>query len=155
MAIAIERLIDGCLETLREDVLPDVTSGFARGQVWAVMDVLQNLRDRVEVRRAFAVEEARSAESALGRIAQVLREAGCRDDAARIDALRTADAGAEPGTRVVALRAALVEALGVLHARPGGLSDAAREALAGHLAPQAVRDIAMLKPSLLNEISKG
>jgi hypothetical protein len=119
------------------------------------MDILQNLRDRVEVKRRFAVEEASSAEGALARSAEVLREAGCDDAATRIDTVLAADAEADPVARVVALREALVSALDVLHAQPGGLSDAGREALAGHLAPQTVRDIAMLKPSLLNEISKG
>ena len=155
MAIASERLIDGCLDTLREDVLPDVGTGFARGQVWAVMDILQNLRDRVEMKHSIAVEEARSAEAALVRVADVMREAGCDDDAARIDAVLASDATQASAERVEALRGALVAALGALHGQPGGLSDAAREALAGHLAPQAVRDIALLKPSLLNEISKG
>jgi hypothetical protein len=155
MAIAIERLIDGCLETLREDVLPDVGTAFARGQVWAVMDILQNLRDRVEVKQVFAIEEAGSAEAALARTAALLRDAGCADKAGTLDSLLSAAAAAAPGERVVALREALVGALRALHAQPGGLSDAGREALASHLAPQTVRDIAVLKPSLLNEISKG
>jgi GTP cyclohydrolase III len=158
MAIAIERLIDGCLETLRADVLPDVGTAFARGQVWAVMDILQNLRDRVEVKQAFAIEEARSAEAALERCAGVLRDTGRAEDAASIESLlarRGADGANDPGERVVVLRAAIVTALAALHHQPGGLSDAGREALAAHLTPQTVRDIAALKPSLLNEISKG
>jgi len=154
MAIATERLIDGCLETLREDVLASVGSAFARGQVWAVMDILQNLRDRVEVKHSFAVEEADSAQVALERVAAVLRGDGREDEARELESLLAAAAEA-PGPRVVALRAALVHALGALHAQPGGLSEAGREALASHLTPQTVRDIAVLKPSLLSEISKG
>ena len=40
-------------------------------------------------------------------------------------------------------------------ARPLGLTEAERAALRAHLAAQAVRDLALLKPSLLAEISKG
>ena len=155
MAIAIERLIDGCLETLRENVLPDLRTSFARGQIWAVMDILQNLRDRVEVKQAFAVDEVGSAEAALERIATVLRDAGCADEAGTLDSALATGATDAAGERVIALREMLVVALRALHAQPGGLSDSGRQALASHLTPQTVRDIAVLKPSLLNEISKG
>ena len=40
MTIPLEALIDGAVRTLTEAVLPDVTSRFARGQLFAVVDVL-------------------------------------------------------------------------------------------------------------------
>ena len=61
MLIPIERLIDGCMQTLREEVLPEVASRAVRGRVWAVLDVLNNLRDRIEEKLAPATTEADSA----------------------------------------------------------------------------------------------
>jgi len=52
MTIPVETLIDGLARTLTDAVLPDVTSRFARGQLFAVVDVLRNLRDRLEVKAA-------------------------------------------------------------------------------------------------------
>src|SRR5262249_1526343 len=65
MQLAIETLLDGVMRTLREAVLPAVQGRFARGQLFAVLDVLQNLRDRVEPRADLDATEAQSAEVAL------------------------------------------------------------------------------------------
>jgi len=150
--IPLERLIDGCLYTLREEVLPEVASRAVRGRVWAVLDVLHNLRDRIEEKRAPAETEARSAEEALLRLAAALR-AGPDPEAAAGILRALAEAPAEPpAARASALRAALADAI---TARPFGLGEPERDALRAHLAAQAVRDLALLKPSLLAEISKG
>jgi hypothetical protein len=155
MVIPPERLIDGCVETLRDEVLPNLEARTARGRLYAVMDVLQNLRDRVDPKAAALEAEAASAHTALERIALALGEVG---DAGAADAVEKALAGAPsgpPSDRAAALRQVLVAAIDALYSRPAGVPEAARRALGDHLGPQAVRDIAPLKPSLLNEISKG
>jgi len=152
LLIPLERLIDGCLQTLREEVLPEVASRAVRGRVWAVLDVLHNLRDRIEEKREPAEIEARSAEEALLRLAEVLRAVpNPQAGAGILRALAEAPEG-PPAARASALRAVLA---GVIAARPEGLTEAERDALRAHLAAQAVRDLALLKPSLLAEISKG
>ncbi|MDH3214382.1 MAG: hypothetical protein OEM05_18050 [Myxococcales bacterium] len=155
VAISPERLIDGCVETLRDEVLPNLEARTARGRLYAVMDVLQNLRDRVDPKAAALEAEATSARTALGRIAAVLREAGSADAAGCVEAALAAASTGTPSECVAALRQALVAAIDALYALPSGAPEAARRALGDHLGPQAVRDIAPLKPSLLNEISKG
>jgi hypothetical protein len=152
MLIPLERLIDGCLQTLREEVLPEVASRAVRGRVWAVLDVLHNLRDRIEEKRATAETEAESAEEALRKLAAAMRAGSDPEGAAEtLRALAAAPEG-PPAARASALRAALA---GAIAARPDGLPEPERDALRLHLAAQAVRDIALLKPSLLAEISKG
>jgi len=152
LLIPLERLIDGCLQTLREEVLPEVVSRAVRGRVWAVLDVLHNLRDRIEEKREPLEIEAQSADDALRRFASALRAGSDPEGAAGIErALAAAPAG-PPAARAAALRAALADAI---EARPLGLAEAERDALRAHLAAQAVRDLALLKPSLLAEISKG
>ena len=148
-----ERLIDGCLETLREEVLPQLKEPSVRGQLYAVLDVLQNLRDRVEDKSAPLEAEVTSAGAALERIAAVLRAEGESDRAEAVAAAASVEGTA--AVRAAALREALVAAIDVLYDRPGGVPDAARDALAAHLGPQSLRDLAPLKPSLLAEISKG
>ena len=128
MRIPPELLVDGCVRTLQENVLPALDSRFARGQLYAVLDVLRNLRDRVEERRAFA--EAVAA-----------RAAGAPPD--------------PPEARRDALNGALVAALATIAVLPEAEGAAAHAALGGHLAAQALRDLATLKPSLLEEISRG
>jgi hypothetical protein len=139
-------LIDGVMHTLREVVLPDVSSRFARGQLWAVLDVLNNLRDRIAPDPAQQQAEIDSATVALTQAIALVHL-----PAAEPIAKALAATPAQPlGDRVTALRAALVVALEVTASHPE-----ARAAIDAHLASQAMRDIMMLKPSLLQEISKG
>jgi hypothetical protein len=152
MLIPIERLIDGCMQTLREEVLPELGPRAVRGRVFAVLDVLNNLRDRIEEKAAPAQAEADSTQAALAGLADAWRAAGEDRAAEELQRAVAAAPAAPPLARAAALRGALAEAIA---ARREGLSDAARAALRAHLAGQAVRDVMPLKPSLLSEISKG
>jgi hypothetical protein len=152
MLLPVEALIDGVIRTLVESILPDVTTRFARGQLYAAVDVLRNLRDRIEVKAALCEAEAASAATALERVVAGL---GTERSAARIvEALAAAPEG-PPAARAAALRAALVTALEVLDGLPAARVETARTAIAEHLAGQVMRDLMVLKPSLLTEISKG
>ena len=151
MQLTVETLLDGVMRTQREAVLPAVGERIARGQLFAVLDVLQNLRDRVEPKAELAEVEAASAAAALERAAQALP---APDGPALARAL--ADAPTGPAVdRAAALRAILVRAYEMLEGLPDERGAAARSALAEHLAAQTMRDVAVLKPSLLEEISKG
>ncbi len=144
--LPLAQLIDGVMHTLREVVLPDVSSRFARGQLWSVLDVLNNLRDRIA---PDPVQQQAEIDSATVALTQAI--AAMHLPAAEPIATALAAAPALPiGDRVTALRAALVTALEVTAAHPE-----ARAAIASHLSAQAMRDVMMLKPSLLQEISKG
>lgn len=157
MRIATERLIDGVVQTLIDAVLPDVASPFARGQLYAAVDVLRNLRDRVEPRAALADEESASGLAALERTIAVLA-APAPALAARLGAAIADVPATPPAARVAAVRACLVDALGAvagLAAENHDLARAARAPIAEHLGAQAMRDVATLKPSMLGEISRG
>jgi len=149
--LSVETLLDGVMRTLREAVLPALGERFARGQLFAVLDVLQNLRERVEPKAELAEVEAASATAALERAAQALPPP---DGPELTRALTDAPAG-PPVARAAALRAIMVRAYELLDALPDERGAAARSALAEHLAAQTMRDVAVLKPSLLEEISKG
>ena len=150
MWISADVLIDGVVKTLMEVVAPEVKTRYARGQLWAAIDVLRNLRDRVEESSAAQATEAESAEAALREAAAALGARG-DDVAAALAAVPAAPVGA----RLAALRAALVTTLATLDALPPDAAPSARAAVGGHLAMQALRDVAALKPSLLGEISRG
>src|SRR5262245_32735011 len=104
MPLAVETLLDGVMRTLREAVLPAVAGRFARGQLFAVLDILQNLRDRIEPKAALDEAEAVSASDALGRMIELVDSTAAGPVR---DALAAAPAS-PPAARVAALRAALV-----------------------------------------------
>jgi hypothetical protein len=153
MRITVERLIDGVVQTLVESVLPDLATPFARGQLYAAVDVLRNLRDRVEPRADLADAESDSARAALTAALAALADAPAV--AAGIRAALAAAPPAPPAARNTALRAALVDALTAIAPLPDDVARAARAPLALHLGAQAMRDVAVLKPSMLGEISRG
>jgi len=157
MRIPPEELVDGCVRTLQERVLPALSSRFARGQLYAVIDVLRNLRDRVEEKSALLKAEADSAADALARASEALRAGSAAATAAAEEiAAAVAAAPADPlASRRGALNEAFVRALERIDALSEPSADAAHAALGGHLAAQAIRDIVTLKPSLLEEISRG
>jgi len=151
MQLTVETLLDGVMRTLREAVLPGVHGRFARGQLFAVLDVLQNLRDRVEPKAELAEAEATSAAAALEEAAQALPPP-YRSELT----LAVADApDGPPVARAAALRAIVTRAYEMLAHLPDDQAAPVRAALGQHLAAQAMRDVAVLKPSLLEEISKG
>jgi hypothetical protein len=155
MLIPVEELIDGVVRTLGDAVLPDVGTGAARAQLYAAIDVLQNLRDRVEEKTELLVAEADSARAALADAVAALRAAGAEAAAARIGDALAATAAHPPAAAAAGLRAAVGAALEVLDSLPAEIAGAARQAIAAHLVTQAFRDVAVTKPSLLGEISKG
>ena len=157
MRIPAERLIDGVVQTLLDAVLPDVASPFARGQLYAAVDVLRNLRDRVEPRAALAEEESASGLAALERALAIVTEP-TPVLAERLRGLLAEVPAAPPAGRVAAVRAALVAAeiaIEGLAADAPAAARAARAPIAEHLGAQAMRDVATLKPSMLAEISRG
>ncbi|MCC6847050.1 MAG: hypothetical protein IT294_01015 [Deltaproteobacteria bacterium] len=154
MRIAAEHLIDGVVRTLVEAVLPDVASPFARGQLYAAVDALRNLRDRIEPRTDQAEEESASAVAALERAVAALATAAPAV-ADRLRAALEAAPAAPPPARTAAVRAVLVDALEAIATLPAEVAQAARRPLAEHLGAQALRDVAPLKPSMLGEISRG
>ena len=111
MQLGVDILLDGVMRTLREAVLPAVQGRVARAQLFAVLDVLQNLRDRVESKAALDDAEAESADARphAGRSRAIGPNAG----AALAEGLEAAPE-APPAARAAALRALLVRAFDVL-----------------------------------------
>jgi hypothetical protein len=150
MLVTPDSLIDGVLRTLEEEVLPDLSTAYARGQLYCVVDVLANLRDRIEPRAALATADADAAADALDAAANALGPA-----AAGLRASLEAAPDAPPAARAEALHGAVNEALEALAALPDAEAAPAHEALRGYLVGQAVRDVLPLKPSRLGQIAKG
>ena len=158
MRIPPEQLIDGCVRTLLETVLPSIDSRFARGQLYAVADVLRNLRDRVEEKSSVLALEAQSLHDSLARAAVALRSSGdlaASDVGLRINHSLAAAPTGPLAARLGALRTVMSSTLEALDGLAEDLAQGAKDALGGHFAAQALREVMLLKPSLLSEISKG
>jgi hypothetical protein len=150
LRVAPQALIAGVVRALQEQVLPQLASRTARGQLWAAIDVLRNLSARIEPARAPLEEEAQSAETALRGLA-----AQAPAPLAKEIAMRLARPSGDAAARVASLRALLCDAFERLDALEPARADALRPLLGGHLASQVIRDLSRFQGSLLDEISKG
>lgn len=156
MPTSVERLLAGVSKALLEQVLPHLGPRAARGQLYAAVDLLRNLERRLEWARAPLEAEAASIEAALAGAAERLRAEGAAALAERFAASAAGWPAGPAAARAAAARATLAEAFAALAAAPPAAAAAARAALGGHLAAQAVRDLAPLaQGSLLEEISRG
>ncbi len=70
------RLIDGMTATLREEVLTRIDDEFARGQVFGVINLLNNFRLRADWSVGFLQEELAAQSLAFARVAELLKAAG-------------------------------------------------------------------------------
>jgi hypothetical protein len=150
-----EQLLEGAARTLLEEVLPQIGVRRARGQLYAVVDVLRNLARRVEPASAPLAAEADSAQGALARAAEALRGAGEPEVAQRLEARLAAAPAAPPEARAAALREAVGQAFRWSAPLGDDVATALRPILGAHVAAQAIRELALLQPSLLEEISRG
>lgn len=154
MHLPIEDLLDGAMRTLRSEILPALDSPRARGQLHCVLDLLNNLRDRVAYKPALFEEEAGSATEALEAVRARLDDLGRAEEAAELAALVATAPSAPIQQRAEALRSAVTQAIDLV-ARFIPTDASARVALHRHLLDQTIRDVMLLKTPPLDEISKG
>jgi len=145
----LDRLLSGIIRVLEDRVLPELPSGFARGQLQAVLEVLENLQGRVVLGGPLLEGEAAMLESLAAQAAVELGES----DGALAARLRgyVDHPPAGLSERVRLGRALVCELVVSGHADNGNLG----EMVNGFLTNDAIMKAMGLKPSRLSEISRG
>jgi hypothetical protein len=151
MNIALDRLIEGIVATLRSDVIPNVSDAYARGQAVGVIDLLNNIAPRIEWAQR-PIHEAVAEKRAL--LAEIARLA----PAAAPDV--PADIGASTAEDLLAQRSALDARIGDAIAALSKVKrdDAGAEALAlvrRHLHDEQTREMKITSKPLFAEIASG
>jgi hypothetical protein len=72
MNIGLERLLDGIMTTLRNDVIPHVNEAYARGQAVGVIDLLNNIAPRLEWARGPLLVDIEEKRAVLHAVAKLL-----------------------------------------------------------------------------------
>ena len=70
---SLNRLIDGIVIALEREIIPRVDDAYARGQAFAVMDLLRNMRPRLEWSREVTLAQVGLQEAALKRVDDLCR----------------------------------------------------------------------------------
>jgi len=151
MNIGLERLLEGIITTLRNDVIPHVTEAYARGQAVGVIDLLNNIGPRLEWARGpllIDVEEKRAVLRAVAKCLPGALSAG--DEAISV----ATDLQAERDR----LDALLGDALAELMAEDAPNAPDRDQALAlirRHLHDSLTREMKLTRKPLFAEISSG
>jgi len=67
------RLIDGIIIALEREIIPRVDEAYARGQAFAIMDLLRNMRPRLQWSREITLKQVELQEAALRRVDELCR----------------------------------------------------------------------------------
>ncbi|HEY2775119.1 MAG TPA: hypothetical protein VGK20_13820 [Candidatus Binatia bacterium] len=141
-----DRTIEGIVAALEKSVLPSLASGFARGQLFAVLEVLGGLLGQLSWGGPIAESEADSLVELMSAVSPSLGGP---------IAARVRDFAAAPplavAERIATGRALLCELIDSGLADDGEL----RSAVDSHLANDTLRRAMALRPSRLAEISQG
>jgi len=157
---SLNRLIDGIIIALEREIIPRVDDAYARGQAFAVMDLLRNMRPRLEWSRDITLAEVGLQEAALARVEEL-----CRTQAERPPTLKSPAAAAsalsthELEQRRDRLETELCNVLKWLAEHRAALDPAAAQAveetLAGYMRAAVKRELALTANPLFAEISRG
>ncbi len=169
MIIELQRMLQGIVETLDEEVGPCVTGGHARAQFYSSLDLLNNLSSKLDWSQPLLRTEIEGVEAALGAaqpsIEQVRGETALLGKAAdAITGLLASPTGESDDlvARVHACNQVLEDAIAAINDPKADFSDAteevltkARESIHDHLRDQAIREAFYIKPMMLTKISQG
>ncbi|BCH25324.1 hypothetical protein MesoLjLc_52630 [Mesorhizobium sp. L-8-10] len=153
MNIPLERLIEGIVATLRADVIPNVTDGYARGQAVGVIDLLNNIGPRIEWAREPILEAVSEKTALLRSVGELMPE------------FPSASAGTPPATMSTGalqaerdrLDAAIGDVLCAIHDGCGE-GEARRQALGllkQHIHDDVAREMKLTRKPLFAEIASG
>lgn len=157
---SLNRLIDGIVIALEREIIPRIGDAHARGQAFAVMDLLRNMRPRLEWSREVTLAQVELQEAALGRVDDL-----CRGQAARPPAYAPpAVASATLDTRELEARRDRLEAevCGVLKwlsehraELDAAVAKSVEDTLTNYMREAVKRELALTANPLFAEISRG
>ncbi len=159
----LDEMLSGIVRTLDEQVGPHVAAGPARAQLYASLDLLNNLASKLEWKRELLQAEGDGIAAALQQVADVLSGtpslpqplATLSEEAQRLASSpdRTDDPLAWCRRCNEVLERAIV-ALDEANLDEQAAASA-RAAIEGYLVNQTIRDSMFIKPMMLKKISQG
>jgi hypothetical protein len=157
---SLNRLIDGIVIALEREIIPRVGDAYARGQAFAVMDLLRNMRPRLEWSREVTLAQVGLQEAALRRVDDL-----CRGEVERPPAYKPPAAPSITlDTKELEARRDRLEAevCGVLKwltehrtALDAAVAKSVEDTLTNYMREAVKRELALTANPLFAEISRG
>lgn len=149
---SLERLVEGIISTLRNDVIPNVSDDYARGQAIGVIDLLNHIAPRLEWQQTPLLRALDDRRAVVTEVRQLLGEN---------DRISLAKAEGEQSSRqLLAQRDTLDAEISELIVRAFALPGSepvlkARDRLRQHMHDDIVHEMKLTKKPLFAEIATG
>lgn len=157
MINSLERIFDGLIEMLRDQVLPRLADDFARGQVYCAMDLLANLKTRVELSPSALRDEVAEEAELVARVSQLL--AGAGPTAPHIAPPPALPKSAELAAAQAALDEHLCAVVDWISAHraeiPAERAEAVERAIRDQQRARLKREVKLTAPTLFGQMSRG
>ena len=158
MTNSLERIFDGMIDVLQSRVIPRIEDEFARGQAYGALDMLRNLKPRVE----WAVGPLRDDVAAEQRLAERIEALFAGSDLAPPRPAEIGDSGVTAGD-LERKRDRLDEHLSAVlrwlsenrHRVDGARAAEVETAIRDQQRVRLKREVKLTAPPLLGEISRG
>ena len=155
---SLARILDGMITTLRNEIIPRLSDEFARGQAFGAVDLLNNLKPRIDWLVTPLFEELCDQRALLAQLAGILRDTSAPftpvGDA--LDAGTPAHALEAERNRLDAQICALIDWLARERAAlPPAVATAAEAAFKQHMQTQLKREMNLTPKPLFAEIARA
>lgn len=157
---SLNRLIDGIIIALEREIIPRVDDAYARGQAFAVMDLLRNMRPRLEWSREVTLAQVALQEAALRRVDDLCRGQGERPPAYDPPAvpsitLETQELEARRDRLEAEVCGVLKWLIGHRAALDATVATSVEETITNYMREAVRRELALTANPLFAEISRG
>ncbi|HWY25724.1 MAG TPA: hypothetical protein VNX47_12435 [Nevskia sp.] len=146
----LDRLFAGLITSLRSEIIPRLDDEFARGQAYAAMDLLNNLRPRIDWAVGPLAEQIAAQLAAAQRIAALAPEQALPEELKLAPQPATGDALRQYRD---ALDEHLCRVLDALPQAPSAQRDAVRAVLTQYMKEQVRREVSLAAKPLFGEIA--
>jgi hypothetical protein len=157
---SLNRLIDGIITALEREIIPRVDDAYARGQAFAVMDLLRNMRPRLQWSREVTLAQVGLQEAALKRVDDLLQGQSERPPAyappsaasITLDTKELEERRDRLEAEVCGVLKWLTEHRGAIDA---AVAQAVEDTLTNYMREAVKRELALTANPLFAEISRG
>lgn len=164
MILPLPRLLRGIIDTLEQQVAVALSAGSARAQLYACLDLINNLADKIDWKHEILEAETSGVEEVLRASVPLLKRMGPRfaDLSRKVSERLQSPPESDLFERRRRLNQDLEDLIAAVN-DPTAAFDRSEDLLAGqirqhihaHLRNQTIRDALYLKPMMLKKISEG
>ncbi len=160
MDTPLTRIVEGINHTLENVIAPEIESPIVRGQLFAVVELLNQIQGRFDYRHDFMAQDIQAGRQMLSALIEAFEKAGVETPEAISSAAEETNLSGMSGDQLRESRdhveAAVSAALDLLDAHRAEISQAegVEKTVLGQLGQNILRDMMLFRPQRFDKISQ-